>query len=272
MDRYAVLGNPIAHSKSPRIHALFARQTSEELKYGAVLAPTDRFGDTVKKLILRGYKGMNVTVPFKQDAWSLSDECSPAAQRARAVNTIEVRPDGTLAGHNTDGAGLLRDLTVNHDIELRGQRVLLLGAGGGVRGVLAPLLLASPASIVIANRTESRALELAREFSDAGAIQACGYDGLAGSTFDLIINGTAAGLEGELPPLPDDVLTAGGNCYSMLYGDQARAFCDWAQAHGAAHALDGLGMLVEQAAESFAIWRGVRPRTQPVMDALRKNN
>jgi shikimate dehydrogenase len=269
VDRYAVMGNPIAHSKSPRIHTLFAEQTGQGLCYEAVLVPEDGFAEAVARFQRDGGRGLNVTVPFKQQAWELVDERSPRAALAGAVNTIDLRAGGRRFGDNTDGVGLVRDLTVNNGVILEGREVLVLGAGGAVRGVLGPLLEQRPARLVIANRTPARALELAQLFADLGPVQGGGFPELAGQRFDVVINGTAASLQGEVPPLPDDLLRPGAACYDMMYGDGPTAFVAWAQAHGAAQALDGLGMLVEQAAESFLLWRGVRPDTAPVIAALR---
>lgn len=269
IDRYAVIGNPIAHSKSPRIHALFAEQTGEALTYEAILGPAEDFAGSVRAFREAGGKGMNVTVPFKRDAWLLATVKSEAAERAGAVNTLTFLDNGLVRGDNTDGVGLLRDLTINHEIALAGRDILVLGAGGAVRGVLQPLLAAMPARVVIANRTAAKAVELADDFADLGEISGCGFAELAGRQFDLIINGTSAGLSGEIPPLPEDVLKPGGSCYDMVYGNEPTAFVRWSLAHGAAIALDGLGMLVEQAGESFYIWRGVRPDTGPVIAALR---
>jgi shikimate dehydrogenase len=268
-DQYAVMGNPIAHSKSPRIHGLFARQTGQDLEYRAILVEIGAFAAAVDDFRAAGGRGLNVTVPFKRDAWEYASERSERAERAGAVNTLVLREDGSSLGENTDGVGLVRDLTENHGVDLAGRRILLLGAGGASRGVMAPLLARNPAQMVIANRTESRAHELAALFADAGPVSGSGFDGLAGQRFDLIINGTAAGLKGEVPPIPEDVLEPGGVTYDMMYGDEPTAFVLWGRGHGAGKALDGLGMLVEQAAESFLIWRGVRPDTAPVIEALR---
>ncbi len=267
-ERYAVMGNPIAHSQSPRIHSLFAQQTGEDLVYEAILVPTDGFAEAVTRFRREGGKGLNVTVPFKQEAWALADEHAPRAARAGAVNTLSFLQDNRIRGDNTDGVGLLRDLTVNNGASLRDKQLLILGAGGAVRGVLEPLLAEGPARVQIGNRTASKAVALAEDFTDLGPITGCGLDELAGQRFDLIINGTAAGLSGEVPTIPDDVLKPGGWCYDMMYGTQPTAFVRWAQTHGAEKALDGLGMLVEQAGESFYLWRGVRPQTQPVIAAL----
>ncbi len=269
MDRYVVIGNPVEHSRSPRIHALFAQQTGQVLSYEKLLAPLNNFAGTVRQLQSRGARGANVTLPFKLEALALCDAVSERARRAGAVNTLTMQANGSLQGDNTDGAGLLRDLTVNHALDLKGLRILLLGAGGAIRGVLQPLLEAAPAAVWIANRTPVKALALATDFSGEIPVQACDYSALDGESFDLIINGTSSGLTGEIPPLPDDVLKPGGVCYDMLYGDAPTPFLQWAAAHGASIMADGLGMLVEQAAESFFVWRGVRPDTLPVLKALR---
>ncbi|MCU0835029.1 MAG: shikimate dehydrogenase [Chromatiaceae bacterium] len=269
-DRYAVIGNPIAHSKSPRIHAAFARQTGQDLSYERILGSLDDFAGDVRRFFADGGRGLNVTVPFKEQAWALAERRSPRAQSAGAVNTLTPLPDGVIAGDNTDGPGLVRDLAVNHGFAFAGRRVLLLGAGGAARGVLRPLLETGVAELVIANRTAARALELAAAAKGLGPVSGCGLAALTGQRFDLIINATSAGLTGEVPPLPDDCLAEGGWTYDMLYGDEPTAFCRWGADHGAGRALDGLGMLVEQAAESFIIWRGVRPDTRPVIALLRR--
>lgn len=267
-DRYAVFGNPIAHSKSPRIHTLFALQTGEAVEYSALRSEEEEFAQDVMIFLVAGGKGCNITVPFKQEAWELADELSDYAARAKAVNTLAFRDDGTMVGSNTDGIGIVRDLQQNHGLALQGKRILLLGAGGAVRGVLQPILEAQPASLFIANRTAAKALELAQDFTEFGAVTGGGFADIAGQ-FDLIINGTAASLQGELPPLPPNCLAAGGSTYDMMYGAKPTAFVEWGKAQGAAYALDGLGMLVEQAAEAFFIWRGVRPDTAPVLAQLR---
>jgi shikimate dehydrogenase len=272
MDRYAVIGNPIAHSKSPRIHTMFAEQCGEPLTYEALLAPLDDFAGTVRRFREAGGKGLNVTVPFKQQAFDLVDIRSQRASLARAVNTIAFEEDGGSIGENTDGIGLVRDLQDNHGIEVRERRVLVLGAGGAVRGVLGPLLEESPETVLVANRTAARAIELAGAFALMGPITGGGLDLLPGKRFDLIINGTSASLTGEVPEIPDDALARGGYCYDMFYADEPTAFVRWGTVHAAAKSLDGLGMLVEQAAESFLIWRGKRPRTGPVIAALRGNS
>ncbi|GAB4347318.1 MAG: shikimate dehydrogenase [Gammaproteobacteria bacterium] len=268
-DRYAVMGNPIAHSKSPFIHARFAEQTGEDLSYEAILVEPGSFPQAVAEFQSGGGRGLNITVPFKEEAFVLATSHSPRAARARAVNTLLIRGEGDLFGDNTDGPGLVNDLSLNHGFDFTGRRVLVLGAGGAVRGVLGPLLDAGPDRVVIANRTAARAEKLAEEFAGETPVQGGGYEPLVDQRFDLIINGTAASLQGDLPPLPDGVLAEGGWCYDMMYGAEPTPFLLWAQRHGAARALDGLGMLVEQAAESFLLWRGVRPETRPVIEALR---
>ena len=268
MDRYGVFGNPIGHSKSPLIHRLFAAQTGQQLSYEALLAPLDDFPGFARSFFVEG-KGANVTVPFKEQAFQLADALSDRARRAGAVNTLMKREDGSLLGDNTDGAGLVRDLTVNAGCELRGKRILLLGAGGAVRGVLEPLLAQQPAVLVIANRTVAKAEQLAGEFADLGPLVASGFDWID-APVDLIVNGTSASLAGELPPIAPSLIAPGHTlCYDMMYARQATAFNQWAAEQGAARTLDGLGMLVEQAAEAFYLWRGVRPDSAPVLAQLR---
>ena len=262
-DRYAVFGHPIAHSKSPQIHAAFARQTGEDVVYETRLAPLDGFADSVAQFIAAGGRGANVTVPFKEEAFKLANRLSPRAQRAGAVNTLVFDVDG-IAGDNTDGAGLVADLTRNLNRSLAGKRILLLGAGGAARGVIEPLLEQQPAALVIANRTLSRAQELAELFGHG--ITACSFDA-ADAPFDIVINATAASLVGELPPLSPRIFTPNTLAYDMMYGRDT-PFLSFAHTHGAATA-DGLGMLVEQAAEAFYVWRGVRPDSAPVIAALR---
>jgi len=269
-DHYAVMGNPIAHSKSPNIHTAFAEQTAQDIDYIAMLVEHGDFVNAVKTFQQNGGKGLNITVPFKNEAFALADSSSTRAERAGAVNTLILNDDGSIHGDNTDGIGIVRDLTQNHAIDLKGQRLLVLGAGGAVQGVLQPLLETLPAEIVIANRTASKAVALAKHFNDAGNISGCGFDELTGKHFDGIINGTAASLQGELPPLPDDVLSAGGWVYDMMYSAEPTPFMVWAKEHGAGKILDGLGMLVEQAAESFDLWRGVHPDSKPVITKLRE--
>lgn len=269
MDRYGVFGNPIGHSKSPLIHRLFAAQTGQQLSYEPLLAPLADFVGFARQFFAEGL-GANVTVPFKEQAFALADQLTARAQRAGAVNTLKKLDDGRLLGDNTDGAGLVRDLTSNAGVALAGQRILLLGAGGAVRGVLEPLLAEGPAALVIANRTVAKAEQLVQEFADLGPLAACGFDWID-APVDLIINGTSASLAGELPPIAPGLIAPGHTvCYDMMYSKEPTAFNRWAVEHGAARTLDGLGMLVEQAAEAFALWRGVRPDSAPVLQHLRE--
>lgn len=269
-DKYAVIGNPIHHSKSPLIHAEFARQTAEDIEYTAIEVPLENLQNSLQQLrdVLK-LKGLNVTVPFKEQVWAMADHRSARAELAGAVNTVIFNTDGSLFGDNTDGVGLCRDLTVNNQISLDGKRILLLGAGGASRGVIAPLLEFQPATIFIANRTAEKAKHLAEQFDKAGNVKGGGFSDIQ-SKFDVVINATAASLQGEVPPLPDSVLAKGACCYDMMYSDKDTAFIQWAKAHSAAKTIDGLGMLVEQAAEAFHIWRGVRPQTASVIALLRE--
>lgn len=268
MDRYGVFGNPIGHSKSPLIHRLFAEQTDQQLTYEALLAPLDGFSAFARDFFASG-RGGNVTVPFKEQAYHLANSLTPRAQRAGAVNTLSKLADGTLLGDNTDGAGLVRDLTVNAGLNLKGQRILLLGAGGAARGVIAPLLAERPHALVIANRTVEKAEALTQLFADLGPVAACGFDWME-VPVDLIINATSASLAGELPSISPSLIRPGHTvCYDMMYGKGLTAFNQWASEHSAARTLDGLGMLVEQAAEAFFLWRGVRPDSASVLAQLR---
>ena len=269
IDRYAVFGNPISHSKSPQIHSLFAEQTEQDLIYTAELAEVENFEEAVKSFVKNNGKGINITVPFKQQAWQLATQRSSRAERAGAVNTIIVKDDGSYFGENTDGVGIVRDLSNNHQIELKQKKILILGAGGAVRGVIEPIMKKNPAELVIANRTVEKAIQLAKDFSDLGKISGCGFDALEGQSFDLVINGTSASLHGDLPPLPDNLFTENACAYDMMYAAKPTVLMDWASQHGAAKVFDGLGMLVEQAAESFNLWRGVQPEAKPVIDAIR---
>lgn len=268
-DRYAVIGNPIAHSRSPEIHAAFAAQTGEDIRYDRILGDLEDFAGDVRDFVTAGGKGLNVTVPFKERAWEVADELSARAELAGAVNTLIVLAGGRLRGDNTDGVGLVRDLGCNHRFNFNGADILLLGAGGAARGVVQPLLDEKPASLTIGNRTASRAMDLAAAFARFGPVTGCGLEALASRRFDLIINGTAAGLKGKIPAIPDDCLAPDGWTYDMMYASEPTAFARWGLDHGAARALDGLGMLVEQAAESFFLWRGKRPDTEPVIRSLR---
>jgi len=267
-DLYCVFGNPVAHSKSPVIHARFAELQGHDMHYEARLAPVNDFAGSLRAFLADGGRGCNVTVPFKEQAWALAGVRSPRAEKAGAVNTLLLGKDGRLYGDNTDGVGLVRDLVQNAGVTLAGKRVLVLGAGGAVRGVLSPLLAEQPAQLVVANRTAAKAEALAALFADEGPVRGMGFEGLAGRQFDVVINGTSASLQGDLPPLPADVLAAGALAYDMMYGAKPTVFLQWAAAHGA-QTRDGLGMLVEQAAEAFFLWRHVRPSTAPVLNELR---
>ncbi len=267
-DRYAVFGHPIKHSKSPRIHRMFAEQTGQALDYSAVEVPAEQFETAVAAFFAEGGKGLNCTVPLKELAWRYAEHKTERAQLSKAVNTLALQADGSLLGDNTDGVGLVSDLTVNRGIALAGIRILILGAGGASRGIISPILEQLPQTLVIANRTEDKAVKLAAEFHAKGAISGCGFDGLENQQFDLILNATSASLSGQLPPLPVGLLAAGGNCYDLAYGNEPTAFVRWGRENHAANSLDGLGMLVEQAAEAFFIWRGVRPATPPVIELL----
>lgn len=267
-DHYAVFGHPIGHSQSPRIHSLFAGQTGQTMSYAAVDVPAGQFDEALTRFIADGGKGLNCTVPLKELAWHRADIKSGRAQRAGAVNTLQLGKNGLLYGDNTDGVGLLRDLTENLAIQLAGLDVLVLGAGGAVRGVLEPLLAAQPRQLAVANRTVVKAELLAREFSGLGSVEALELAALEGRRFDLILNATAASLSGELPALPAGLLRRGGVCYDLAYGAQPTPFVLWGRAQEARLSVDGIGMLVEQAAEAFWLWRGVRPATHPVIEAL----
>jgi len=263
-DRYAVIGNPVAHSLSPLIHAAFARQTGEDIEYGRLLAPLERFAETVERFRAEGGRGLNVTLPFKEQAYRLATARSERAVAAEAVNTLRFDA-GAIYGDNTDGVGLVRDIRDNLGLALAGRRVLLLGAGGAARGVVAPLLEQRPQSLTLANRTLERALALERLFG--ARVRASTYEALRGRQFDLVINATSAGLAGASPPLPAGVYATGSLAYDMMYGAGPTPFLQ--AARGAALTADGLGMLVEQAAESFFVWRGVRPPTAEVLASLR---
>ena len=263
-DSYAVIGNPVAHSKSPSIHREFARVTSQDIEYVAIESPLDAFEPTVEAFRAQGGKGANVTLPFKEQAYRYCTEPSAAARRAEAVNTL-VLEKAQVRGENTDGSGLLRDLTANLGRRISGRSVLLLGAGGAARGVLGPLQAARPARLVIANRTPQKAQELAKRFG--GEVEASAFESLRDAEFDLIINATSAGLGGATIDVPNGIFGKGALAYEMVYGRDT-PFLALARSCGC-ETSDGLGMLVEQAADSFHIWRGVRPMTRPVIAALR---
>ncbi|MGK0500471.1 MAG: shikimate dehydrogenase [Oceanicoccus sp.] len=269
-DKYAVFGNPIKQSKSPQIHMAFAKQLQQDISYRTHHVDLDKFNDAARSFFDNGGKGLNITVPFKIDAYNFADKLSGRAERAGAVNTLALQEDGLIYGDNTDGAGIVRDICDNLDWQVSDQRVLLLGAGGAIRGVLEPLIKLKPRHLLIANRTVKKAQKLAQDFSELGVVSACSFEALNANQFDLIINGTSASLAGELPPLPNDALTENGCCYDMMYSATPTPFMHWGAANAAWACSDGLGMLVEQAAESFCIWRGMRPQTRPVIELIRQ--
>ena len=268
-DRYAVIGHPVAHSRSPRIHALFAQSVGHAIEYGLILGEPGHFREAVDRFRAAGGRGVNVTVPFKLDAFELASERTGRATQAGAVNTLAF--DGArVIGDNTDGAGLVRDIVRNRGFAIAGKRVLLMGAGGAARGVVLPLLDEQPASLAIANRTAAKAQALAERFAThVIGVRGGGYDAFASERFDLVINATSASLAGQLPALPEHAFAPEALAYDMVYGEAARPFLMHALGLGASAAADGLGMLVEQAAESFWLWRGVRPPTAPVLERLR---
>ena len=269
IDKYAVFGNPIKQSRSPAIHAAFAAQCGESIQYRAVRVEEGGFAGAARRFFDNGGRGLNVTVPFKQDAFAFADRHSDRARRAGAVNTLSLAEDGAIEGDNTDGIGMLRDMVANLGWVVQGRRLLVIGAGGAVRGVLAPLLRERPRDVLIVNRTAARARDLADAFADLGAVEGGGLDLIGERQFDLVINASSAGLSGEMPDLPATLLTERSCCYDMLYGAERTPFMRWAAHHAAWAVADGLGMLVEQAAESFYIWRHFRPETRPVINQIR---
>ena len=269
LDRYCVFGNPIGHSKSPEIHTAYAAQTGQSLSYEKRLAPLDGFAAAVQAFIAEGGKGANVTVPFKLEAVALAQSLTIRARAAGAVNTLAFTPQG-IVGDNTDGAGLVADIVNNAGVPITGKRVLMLGAGGAARGAVLPILEHRPAQLVIANRTVATAQALVQQFAalgGEGVVSACGYAQLQGP-FDIIINATSASLNADLPPVPASVFAPGALALDMMYGKEPTVFLQFAADHGAI-VRDGLGMLVEQAAEAFALWRGVHPHTHELLQRLR---
>jgi shikimate dehydrogenase len=270
-DQYGVAGHPISHSWSPFIHGMFAKSTAQHLVYRLYDITPENFRRDTLKLFTGGVRGLNVTLPHKQAAAELVNELTPRAARAQAVNTIAFFEDTTLLGDNTDGLGLTCDLERNMKLELGDKRVLILGAGGAVRGVLGPLLERELREVVIANRTPAKAQQLAADFADLGNISGCGFSALGGAPYDIIINATSASLHGEVPTLPHGLIAGHTVCYDMAYGRGETPFTSWAKSQHALRAIKGWGMLVEQAAESYLLWRGIRPHTQPVLDALARH-
>lgn len=268
-DPYAVFGNPIEHSKSPEIHQFFAQQTGQDMTYNKQLVALDGFNDAVAAFKADGGKGLNITVPFKLQAYELADSLSQRARQAGAVNTLIMQEDGTVAGDNTDGIGMVSDIVDNHGWPMAGKTIVVLGAGGAVRGVLGPMLAQQPARIIIANRTVEKAQQLATAFAKIGPIEAMGFDEIPEQAVDMVINGTSASLSGDLPPVSAAIIGSDTACYDMMYGNQRTAFLAWAEELGATRLADGLGMLVGQAAEAFTLWRGKRPEVGDLITQLR---
>lgn len=270
-DRYAVIGHPVRHSLSPRIHARFAELTGENIVYERLEAPADGFADQATAFFEQGGRGLNVTVPFKAEARAWAHRASGRADAAQVANTLTRLEDDRIEADNTDGVGLVRDLVDNLGLKPGAARILLIGAGGAARGVLGPLLAQRPACLFIANRTAERAWSLADAFAGEGTVHGGSFNDLGDSPYDLVINASAASLGGALPPLAAKVVARGGAVYDMMYGEAAKPFLQWGRDAGAESTHDGLGMLVEQAAESFRIWRGVQPPTEPVLAELRES-
>ena len=269
MDRYSVMGNPVHHSKSPFIHAHFSKQTDQSILYDTTLVELDGLPAALDLFQSMGGKGVNITLPFKHRAFQLVDQHSERALEAGAVNTIRFNPDGSRFGDNTDGIGLVKDVTSNHNFSVEGKRVLVVGAGGAVSGVIGALLKESPSELVVANRTISKAVSLVDMFSSNVPMIGCGLLDLEGDAFDLVINGTSASLQDELLELPVSVLTDKTFCYDMVYGKGVTPFLSWVSKFGVGFSCDGIGMLVEQAAESFYLWRNVRPNTRDILSQLK---
>jgi shikimate dehydrogenase len=268
-DQYAVFGNPIHHSKSPSIHRQFAEQTVQDMHYAKQLVNENEFAKSANAFFAQGGKGLNVTLPFKVDAFHFAQQLTPRAQFAGAVNTLALQNDGTILGDNTDGIGMVHDMH-NLGWQLRDKRILVLGAGGAVRGVLQPLLAELPQEVIIVNRTHSKAEALEKQFQALGNIRARSFDQLKGMQFDIIINGTSASLNADLPPLPNNLAAKNACCYDMMYAAEPTIFMQWAKDQGVEHIADGLGMLVGQAAEAFYLWRKIRPEVLPVITSLRR--
>ena len=270
LDQYGVVGHPVAHSWSPFIHGLFSRETAQSMTYRLYDFTPEEFAGQVRDFFKQGGRGLNITLPHKIAAVDVADDLTARAAHAAAVNTFAVRNDGTILGDNTDGTGLVRDLCDNQGIVITHRRILIIGAGGASRGVLAPLLALSPSEIVIANRTSERAETLAKAFEKLGTTRGVGFRYISGGAFDLILNATSASLSGDIPAVPAGVVGPETVCYDMAYGKADTPFVKWGVKLGCARALQGWGMLVEQAAESFRIWRGIRPATAPVLAALKE--
>ncbi len=270
MDNYAVIGNPVSHSASPFIHQQFAIQTQQSLQYERIEAPLDGFEKIIKEFQAAGGKGASVTIPFKEQAFQLADQRSELAQQAEAANTLAFKEDGSIFADNTDGTGLVQDLTHNYDYCARQKKILLLGAGGATRGILGPLLDLAPKQLIIANRTKEKAILLAERVQLKGDVIGISLDEIEASPYDLIINTTSAGMTGNPLTLAKEIIGPNTYCYDIMYGKQTPPFLAWAQQHNPQHCMDGLGMLVEQAAAAFYLWCGVYPDTHPVIDMLRE--
>ncbi len=268
LPHYALMGNPVSHSKSPFIHRHFSEKNNIVMDYESILVPIAGFREALSAFQKQGGKGLNITLPFKQQAFMLMDKLGKAAQQAGAVNTIVFYPDGTRYGENTDGIGFLRDFVENHHGEIKGKSILLLGAGGAARGVLGPILALEPAQIIIANRTQNKADVLVQDFSKFGAVRSVGFDKLEHIKVDIIINATSASLKEDMPTIPSS-LFENTWCYDMVYQAKPTPFLLFAKAYGATRCMDGLGMLVEQAAESFSLWHGKKPETPALIKLLR---
>jgi shikimate dehydrogenase len=268
VDQYGVIGHPIEHSRSPFIHGMFAKQTGQAMVYRRHDVTADRFREWTREFFLNGGRGLNITIPHKVVAADFADDLTPRAERAGAVNVFAIQKDHRILGDNTDGIGLVRDLTENLGLTITRRRILIIGAGGATRGVIAPLMTLEPVEVVVANRSPERAQELAKGFEDLGSIRGCGFADLSVGTFDIVINATSASLAGEVPNIPSDVISATTACYDMAYCKHDTPFMRWSLEHGCETAAQGWGMLVEQAAEAFALWRGIRPDTAPVRTAL----
>jgi len=268
LDAYAVIGNPISHSKSPLIHTAFARQTGQNMRYEAILAPMNEFQETVTAFQQQDGKGMNVTVPFKLEAYEFSTRLTERAELAQAVNTLQFE-NNEIVGDNTDGAGLVRDIEMNLGISLHSKRILLMGAGGAARGVILPILKQNPAILAIANRTPQKAQLLQQQFTKHGELVSGHYMDFSGENFDIIINATSASLHDKLPELPPNIFASDSLAYDMMYSEEPTRFLVFAEQNGANYLADGIGMLVEQAAESFFLWRRIRPQTEPIIAQLK---
>lgn len=269
VDRYAVIGNPVEHSKSPEIHELFADQTGEKISYEKIFAEENKFRQVVTEFFNNGGKGMNVTVPFKIDAWAFVDEHTDYAKHAVAVNTIHLNKNGNFFGANTDGIGLLRDLKKTYHIQIENKKILIVGAGGATQGIVEPLLNEGPAELCIANRTVIKAEVIATRFQNLGEIKTCPLTVIPKQKFDLILHATSIGLENKNIELPSEIVGPDTCCYDLLYSDQDTPFMKWAKNHNAGKVADGFGMLLEQAAESFYLWRGKRPDTSMALNYFR---